>query len=167
MHLLVLSAFQNNDRFPPDIISTCDATTSFIARRTSSVTSPPPSQPPSLISPATERNRLHRGGDTVTPRTSQKPCFFFFLLLIKPQRVKWSRVLSLPDSYRLTLKHKSRVSRNREIDRQREAANTNRVGGDGSQLSSSVIILSISIFKIAAASFLSPLTICQRNRLKG
>jgi len=57
-----------------------------------------------------------------------------------------ARVLSVPDSYRLTLKHKRKERRNRQIDRSREDGNTNRVGGDGYQLSSSVIMLSISIF---------------------
>lgn len=52
-------------------------------------------------------------------------------------------MLSVPDSYQVTLKHKRVERRNRRKDRQKGDGNTNRVGGDGYWLSSSVIMLSI------------------------
>lgn len=84
------------------------------------------------------------------------------LLLSSPCQTE-PRVLSVPDSYQLTLKHKRVERRNRRIDRQKEDGNTNRVGGDGYQLSSSVIML--SIFK-SLLLLLSPFKIHQRKRNK-
>ena len=72
-------------------------------------------------------------------------------------------MLSAPDSYQLPLKHKRVERKNGRIDRQREDRNTNRVGGDGYQLSSSVIML--SIFK-SLRLLLSPFKIHQRKRNK-
>lgn len=84
------------------------------------------------------------------------------LLLSSPCQAE-PRVLSVPDSYQLTLKHKRVERRNRRVDRQKEDGNTNRVGGDGYQLSSSVIML--SIFK-SLLLLLSPFKIHQRKRNK-
>lgn len=108
-------------------------------------------------------------GDSVTPhhRHHLYTQLCSRLLLSSPHRASPSRaeprVLSVPDSYRLTLKHKRGERRNRQIDRQREDGNTNRVGGVGSRLSSSVIMLSISIFK-SLLLLSSPFKIHQRKK---
>lgn len=119
--------------------------------------------------PCTRAYQASLRGDSVTPTNtaSPKPCSR--LLLSSPHRASPSRaepgVLSVPDSYRLTLKHKRGERRNRQIDRQKEDGNTNRVGGDGYWLSSSVIMLSISIFK-SLLLLLSLFKIHQRKRNK-
>ena len=118
-------------------------------------------------------------GDSVTPTTNTAPHHHHHhrrltqpcsrLLLSSPHRALPRRaepvVLSAADSYRLTLKHKRGERRNRQIDRQKEDGNTNRVGGDGYPLSSSVIMLSISISK-SLLLLLSPFKIHQRTRNK-
>lgn len=124
----------------------------------------------SLISSAPRRIRLH-WGEIVSP--PPPPPAHPTLLLLSPLLASSSLtkpsvqpgVLSVPDSYRLTLKHKRGERRNRQIDRQKEDGNTNRVGGDGYRLSSSVIMLSISIFK-SLLLLLSPFKIHQRKRNK-
>lgn len=139
-------------------------------RETSSVTSLSPfsatSESCSLIFPAPGHIRLH-WGEIVSPHHHHKhhhhlaqPCSC--LLLSSPRRAE-PGVLSVPDSYQLTLKHKRVERRNRRIDRQKEDGNTNRVGGDGYWLSSSVIML--SIFK-SLLLLLSPFKIHQRKRNK-
>lgn len=112
-------------------------------------------------------------GDSVTTlpthtNTSANPALAFSSLslphLALPSEVE-PGVLSVPDGYRLTLKHKRGERRNTQIDRHRLDGNTHRVGGDGYRLSSSVIMLSISIFKLLLL-LLSPFKIHQRKRNK-
>lgn len=109
-----------------------------------------PRSPPLLraesLSPCTRPYQAQPRGDSVTPPPRHsyhlplQPCSCLPLSL-----PCWAEpgVLSVPDSYQVTLKHKRVERRNRRKDRQNGDGNTNRVGGDGYWLSSSVIMLSI------------------------
>lgn len=136
--------------------------------------SPPPLRAAhlsSLICPAPGHIRHHWRG-IVSPHQHKhhhhhltQPCSCLLLSLPCQALLNQAelRVLSAPDSYQLPLKHKRVERKNGWKDRQREDRNTNRVGGDGYQLSSSVIML--SIFK-SLRLLLSPFKIHQRKRNK-
>lgn len=87
-----------------------------------------------LISPCTQAYQASLRGDTVTPSPTPPPCLT--LLVSSPHRASPSRakpgVLSAPDSYQLTLKHKRGERRNRQIDKRRMETQTEWVVMDTS-----------------------------------